>query len=157
MRQSKFSGFDYNSTHYLIQLIILLAFCSGLIACKKTPNSSLRVPISRGSIRVTAEIIEIKAINKEASDPKCADNPCTASIKIQEVIDVGAAFKGEIDEGQLVEAYFVKTLQPTRGLYPELQQHLPGLRVGDEFQADIVFNLKSTEPSKYHVVTYVKR
>lgn len=143
------SGFDHGL--YIIMTIMVIS------GCKTESTNSLRTPISRGTIRVTATVQDIKPIDKGSSNMACAENPCKALIRIIEIVDTGAAFNGKVDQGQVLEAFFVKTLSPTEHIYPDLQQHLPGLEVGDEFQADIVFDVKSTETSGYHVVTYAKR
>lgn len=141
-----------------LSVFMMLMILSGIPSgCKTESTNSLRTPISRGTIRVEATVQEIKPIDKSSSNDACSENPCKALIKINEIVDTGASFNGKVDQGQVLEAFFVKTLSPTESIFPDLQRHLPGLEVGDEFQADIVYDIKSTTTSGYHVVTYAKR
>ncbi|OJJ22296.1 hypothetical protein BKI52_06330 [marine bacterium AO1-C] len=128
-------------------------------AKKSTANDKqtlLLKPIARGTIRVIAQVVKVKPINKTLQNTPCADHPCEAMIKIEKVVGTGAFFYGEIKQGQSLEAYFTKTLASSEKNYPQLKPALPGLNLNDRFQADIIYNLKATKVSKYHVVTYKK-
>lgn len=150
----------------MIRKLLILAVIFGCWQCKtKTPTTSnstgtkttpKATPVSRGTIRVVAQIVKVKPINKNAANALCGKNPCEATIKIEKVIGKGAFFNGDVDNGKSFDAFFVKTLAPTKNLYPNLQKHFPGLKNNDRFQADIIYNMKASEGSKYQVITYEK-
>ena len=148
------------------KLLLMLVIVIGFGQCKtKTPtkmddkstsNTLLKAPVPRGTVRVVAQITQIKPINKNANALPCRDNPCEATIKVEKIIGKGAFFEGEVAEGQTLDAYFVKTLVSTKNIFPNLQQHFPGLKTNERFQADLIYNLKAAKVSKYQVVTYKK-
>ncbi|HAS46148.1 MAG TPA: hypothetical protein DCS93_37050 [Microscillaceae bacterium] len=135
----------------LLALVIMMGFwqCKTQSSTQKnTTNNNqntLQVPISRGTVRVIARLEKIKPAQKESNN-----SPNEAIIKIEKVVGKGAFFEGEVQQGKSLEVYFVKPFMLDK------TGDAKGLKLQDKLQADIVYNLRATKVSKYHVVTYKK-
>lgn len=124
-----------------------------------TSNNSTHLqknPIPRGMARVVAKVVKVSPINKAGKNTACAKNPCEATIKVEKVVGYGSNFQGDLSNGQQLEAYFIKTLGDTQKIFPALKQHFPGLKKKDRFEADVLFNPKATQVSRYQVISYKK-
>ena len=87
--------------------------------------------------RVVGQIVSVlPALLADKKDP-CGKVPCQAKVKIKKVIGYGSAFGSPLGEGALITVTFSFTLHPTQKYFPELTTHLPGLKVGQTFQADM--------------------
>lgn len=80
-----------------------------------------------------------------------------ARIKILAVLERGRGFEGEVFKGKELLAHFPYTLSPTQELFPSLQTHFPGLREGENFEAEIVSRMrKGSEQPEFVIHTYKK-
>lgn len=152
------------------KLLILIVIVSCWQCQTKTPtnNNNLtsstsnnkthlqKKPIPRGMARVVARVVQVNPINKASGNTACAKNPCEATIKVEKVVGYGSNFQGELSDGQQLEAYFIKTLGATQKIFPALKKHFPGLKKKDRFEADVLFNPKAAQTSKYQVISYKK-
>jgi len=84
-------------------------------------------------------------------DSLCTQNSCLAKIRIEKIMDKGAVFGGSLETSQFQEVLFIGMSNGTNGSNTSVT-----LKPGDLIQADIVYNRKSTQSSKYHVVGYSK-
>jgi hypothetical protein len=69
-------------------------------------------------------------------DP-CSLYPCTATVRVDSVLGYGSGFANALGPGQILEIRFAYTLAPSKQAYPDAAFSLPGLSVGEKFQADI--------------------
>ncbi|MBM2841323.1 MAG: hypothetical protein HW412_1851 [Bacteroidetes bacterium] len=97
-----------------------------------------QVPIPPNNCRVVATVESIdKSLQSADKDGPCSKAPCSATIKIDSVIGYGSAFPGTLAGGERVNVKFALTLSPTARLFPDVTPALPGLDVGDKFEANI--------------------
>ncbi len=154
MSKGRFLYNSWGAQLIILRSILLFLVLATLVQCKtKSPSTEknenvLRAPISRGSIRVLAELVEFIP---GVGDSLCAENPCLAKIRIDKILDKGAVFGGSLETSQLQEVLFIGMLNGSI----DINTSVP-LKPGDLIQADIVFNRKSTQSTKYHVVGYSK-
>ncbi len=65
----------------------------------------------------------------------CAEVSCLARVRIDAVKGYGAGFRTALAAGDTITVFFELTLADTRTVFPNLQQHYPGLQRADRFQA----------------------
>lgn len=102
---------------------------------------------------IVAELVE-KFIHPtpETQIDQCQSNPCQAKVKIVALKQRGMGYDGGLDEGQVVEIHFDFSTENTKELFPELNEHLPGLEEGDYFEAEVF--VKAEHPSNKRIRTY---
>lgn len=105
--------------------------------------------------RVIAKIIDrIETTDEDVlMNTMCANHPCRASIEFMAMTFHGSNFHGQYNEGDTVIARFVFTLDPTETIFPELNNPLPGLAVGDFFEAELFEN----DRGEYTIQIYDKK
>lgn len=84
---------------------------------------------------------------------KCSNHPCRGKIELLALSNRGSNFHGQYNEGDTIEVRFVFTLDPTDKIYPELNTPLPGLMVGDFFEAELF----ERESKDYRIQLYDKK
>lgn len=90
-----------------------------------------------GHCRIVGTVISISnSLTAKAEDP-CSKAPCTASIKVDEILGYGSAFTSPLSAGKEIQVRFTFTLAPSKEMYPQMAPPLPGLAVGSRFQADL--------------------
>ena len=68
----------------------------------------------------------------------CSKAPCRGTIRVDSIVGYGSAFGSPLSLNQQIEAHFTFTLAPTtKYLFPNTTLALPGLTVGEKFQADV--------------------
>ncbi len=101
------------------------------------PSSNALNQIAPGYCRMVGQIVSIiPALAADKKDP-CGKVPCQANVKVKRIIGYGSAFGSSVGEGSQIIVNFSFTLHLTHKYFPELTTHLPGLQVGQTFQADI--------------------
>ncbi|MBT3964616.1 MAG: hypothetical protein HOE95_10915 [Flavobacteriales bacterium] len=90
--------------------------------------------------KVQAKLVSKSNMADVAEDSPCSITECIGFFEIQEIIHFGSNFHGQLSEGQLVEAEFEFTLSETSSDFPELNEAMPGLNVGDVFVAELFEN-----------------
>ncbi|WP_299456059.1 hypothetical protein [uncultured Microscilla sp.] len=153
--------------HTLKKLIFVMIVMSCWQCKTKTPTTNTTTkntettavvsqerPVARGTVRVIAKLIKVKPINTSDRNTACSKNPCEATITVEKIVGKGAFFAGEVNQGQQLDTYFIKTLGATKDVFPELKKHFPGLKKGDRFEADIIYSLKAANNLNYQVVSY---
>jgi hypothetical protein len=93
--------------------------------------------IPPGTCRLLGRIVTILPQRDPDPQAPCGRVPCRARVRIERLLGYGAAFHPPLAEGQEVKVYFTFTLSPTSKYFPELTSPLPGLRVGQRFEADM--------------------
>jgi len=73
----------------------------------------------------------------EDKEAPCGKVPCYATIVIKEVFGYGSGFSPKLHKGQELEVNFKFTLSPTDEIAPDMQLGLPGLKIGNDFIADL--------------------
>ena len=127
----------------LIICILLLAGCKNTqqkiadstkndkIEQKSATNKfSLAKPkqISPQYCRLIGMIVEVeKIVDKQTRG--CKNGPCYAMIKIEQVLGYGSSFPSNFQSGDEITVFFPSSLNST--------DHLPGLKKGDRFKADM--------------------
>ena len=102
-------------------------------------------------------IIEGKVISITNPDDKlhvtspCKTTPCNANIQILSIVSNGQNYHGQFHAKDTLNIYFSFTLSPTEEIFPELNQHLPGLNVGDIFTAQLYESPDANPPYRIKV------
>ena len=88
--------------------------------------------------RIVAKIKDIDT-TRFLDDPEapCGKAPCYAIIIIDQILGYGSGFSPKLYKGQELEVNFKFTLAPTNEIAPDMQLGLPGLKIGNEFIADL--------------------
>ena len=125
-----------------------------------SPKNSLdhqerAIPIAPEYCRVIAKVISTgKSSRPAAENSPCQNYPCEAEIMIQKVIGYGSSFSSVLSEEQVVKVYFPFTLNSTKEVFPDKETiDLPGLKVGDKFEADMEGGLPGSE--NYTIYKYL--
>jgi hypothetical protein len=66
-----------------------------------------------------------------------AGHYCLADVLIEKIVQNGQNYHGQFEEGDTLRLFFSFTLESTESLFPELEHHLPGVRDGDIFEAEL--------------------
>ncbi|MBN8706909.1 MAG: hypothetical protein J0L62_13615 [Bacteroidetes bacterium] len=133
---------------FLLPLLLILLSACGSTKEKNTDKepkavlkaeTELAMPINLpdpgpDQCRITGTIVSVLPVSSEKNKGLCANHACKAVVKILKVIAKGNSFKQPITETSELTVHFEFTLEPTAGLVPELEQALPGLKVGDSFE-----------------------
>ena len=78
--------------------------------------------------RLIGMIVEVeKIVDKQTRG--CKIGPCYAMIKIEQVLGYGSSFPSNFQSGDEITVFFPSSLNST--------DHLPGLKKGDRFKADM--------------------
>lgn len=93
--------------------------------------------IAPGSCRLRGEILSVSAALEPDKNTPCGKVPCKAVVKVHQIVGYGSAFGKPLASGQEINVYFHFTLSPTARYFSELTKPLPGLKVGNIFQADV--------------------
>ncbi|MFC1493472.1 hypothetical protein ACFL6O_05875 [candidate division KSB1 bacterium] len=113
--------------------------------------------ISPNHARIVGKIIRIHPELSEREDHPSSLVPYMADVRIEELMGTGMAFPGSISEGKTITVKFTFTLSPTKDLFPELKDHLPGLKVNDSFQADMMGTDSRSGGVDYTIDGYIKK
>ncbi len=119
--------------------------------------SQSRQEVPPDHVRIRGVIVSQSLSKKETGT--CLQYPCWALIKIEKVFGYGSGFSGSIGLGDIVEVRFASTLLPTESLFPNRENHLPGLSSGETFLADLKQKLGidlSGQNSTYEIDEYAK-
>ena len=110
---------------------------------KETTNTQMQMPatpgpgIAPGHCRIVGIVTAIDQQRAERADDPCSKAPCTATVKVNEVLGYGSGFSDVLGKGREIKVRFRYTLAPTGDLFPNMAPSLPGLAVGSAFQADL--------------------
>ena len=115
---------------------VLLFFLLFLYSCNSVQDSTLPEKVAPDNCRINGTVVKIFEVN-ESSGP-CSINPCTASVKIDNVVGTGFSFKTPLIKDETIKIKFEFTLSETSNeLFPTLNNSFPGLKVGDKFTGDV--------------------
>ena len=88
--------------------------------------------------RIVGTIKEIDSTKfLEDTEAPCGKVPCYATIIIKQVLGYGSGFSSKLAKGQELEVNFKFTLSPTNEIAPDMELDLPGLKIGNDFIADL--------------------
>lgn len=157
--------------------ILIVCFCLLLVACRQgqsqtakrvpdsPPNSSR--PMSKPTIspdleqippnvgRIVGTIVSIEKVRAVQGDlSPCARVPCQALVRVESVIGYGSAFPASFKAGDQISVRFAFTLHPTDKLFPKMEHHLPGLKVGQVFKADVTASDLMMSGSQLELIIY---
>jgi len=98
----------------------------------------LNSDIGPEDIRVVARMLSIRNSDSSLEAP-CNQFRCVAEILIEEVIERGRTYYGNLEAGRKAMAFFPMTIEPTIKVYPGVanQQIFSGLNLNELFVADI--------------------
>lgn len=95
------------------------------------------VPAPANSM-ITGEVVKVIPADKGLSslDP-CSTHSCRAKVKVLSVDRYGMNYHGQFEAGDVLQMSFEFTLSPTEGIFPVLDNPLPGLGEGSVFTAEV--------------------
>jgi hypothetical protein len=73
---------------------------------------------------------------------------------VESVIGYGSAFPTAFNAGDQISVSFAFTLHPTGQLFPRMEHHLPGLKVGQVFKADVTASDLISSDSQPELIIY---
>ena len=129
----------------LAALAMMLSSCSSSrddrpshSATSRELPEAIRDPVAPGECRLIGTVLSIRPPDAGlgAGDP-CSRFPCAATVRLDSILSYGSAFPGALGIGQQIQIHFVYTLAPSKDAVPQESFSLPGLVVGDRFQADV--------------------
>lgn len=157
--------------------VLLCLFCGSLVYCQskgrinksvpkkkdavaaKPPKSYERVNSDVGpeDIRIVAKIFSIRSADASLESP-CNKFRCTAEVIIEEIVQRGRTYSGNIEVGKKVLAFFPMTLEPTSKVFPSNSNQLvySGLNPSEVFVADVSGAQAIDEPEtdRIRILTY---
>lgn len=150
-------------------MLILFALLTG---CKATKNQPVNQPVNTENlpeqpVKLPNDIFEGKDYVVEAQvltkqfaegfskDDLCGAHPCIGKVMINHVLKMGLVPNSMLQEGGEVEFYFRMSMDPTDPkFFPDTENPLPGLEIGDTFSAKIV--IRPGNPQRFDVFEYYK-
>jgi len=93
--------------------------------------------IPPGHCRLVGTIIAVDSLLSTDGNDPCSKAPCTATVKVEQIIGYGSGFTSTFGKGSEVRVRFQYTLGPSSEIFPLMSPGLPGLQKGSKFQADI--------------------
>ena len=95
------------------------------------------------SCRIIGKVISIEPINSASKgSAPCDKFPCDAAVQIVQVLGYGSSFSTMLYSEDVINLHFSFTLNNTKQAFPNQEViELPGLNVGDLFDAHIQGNL----------------
>ncbi len=93
-------------------------------------------PVNSSILGTIVDFAELDQPVAETSP--CSKHPCRALVHVQNVLRFGSNYHGQFNPGDTIPITFAFTMAPTKDLFPEFNQHLPGLQPGDSFQAELL-------------------
>ncbi|GAB4384154.1 MAG: hypothetical protein Kow0075_16240 [Salibacteraceae bacterium] len=90
------------------------------------------------STRIRGRIVGILTNDGPVINNICAEAACEARVEVIQLLNYGSDYHGQVEPGMTYNMHFDYTLNPTQTHFPNLDEHLPGLDVGDEFEADLI-------------------
>ena len=141
---------------FLLSLIpiLFLSFCSS----NKEIENTNKERVLPNNLRIIGTIEQIAPLSTKPG--LCSTYPCTAFVKIEKVVERGLNFNTPVVKSDVIKIRFEFTLEKTsKELFPELNNQLPGLKVGDTFIADVeeIKNIqlnKNYDKFEYKIFTY---
>ena len=95
--------------------------------------------------RLIGMIVEVeKIVDKQTRG--CKIGPCYAMIKIEQVLGYGSSFPSNFQSGAEITVFFPSSLNST--------DHLPGLKKGDSFKADMEGAITLSNQPTYTIYSY---
>ena len=125
----------------------------------KPPKSYERVNSDIGpeDIRIVAKIVSIRSADASLESP-CNKFRCMAEVVIEEIVQRGRTYYGNIEVGKKVLAFFPMTLEPTSKVFPSNsnQQVFSGLNPNEVFMADVsgAQSIDEPETDRIRILTY---
>jgi hypothetical protein len=108
---------------------------------------AVREPVPAGQCRLLATVLAVHAVQTAGADrDPCSLFPCTATVRIDSVLGYGSGFATVLGTGQVIDVRFAYTLAPSKQAYPDAAFSLPGLSVGERFQADFAASEEMSVP-----------
>ena len=95
--------------------------------------------------RLTGMIVEVEKI-EDNQTRGCKIGPCYAMIKIEQVSGYGSSFPSSFQSGDEITVFFPSSLNST--------DHLPGLKKGDSFKADMEGAITLSNQPTYTIYSY---
>ncbi len=94
--------------------------------------------------RISAHVLQV--INDNNQLKHCKKEPCYAMIKIEQVLGYGSSFPSNFQSGDEITVFFPSSLNST--------DHLPGLKKGDSFKADMEGAITLSNQPTYTIYNY---
>ena len=132
-------------------LLLLAVLAMTILSCRSSEKSTsdtnevsdIRKPLDPGPgvppghCRIVGTIVAVDpGLSADGNDP-CSKAPCTATVKVDNIVGYGSGFTAMLGKGSEVRVRFQYTLGPSSEVFPEMSPGLPGLKTGSKFQADI--------------------
>ncbi len=93
--------------------------------------------ISPDHCRLVATLVRVDDGRSENAADPCFKVACNATIRVEEVLGYGSAFRQPLAKGNEIQVHFLYTLGATSEMFPGMKPGLPGLKVGASFEADL--------------------
>lgn len=101
---------------------------------KSLANSMEKIP--PGVSRFVGTIVSVDSVLSTGKKDPCSIQPCWAEVQVDSIIGYGAGSQ-PVSLNEKVKTKFAFTLGPTtKDLFPNLDNRLPGLNIGDKFMAN---------------------
>ena len=132
-------------------LLLLAVLAMTILACRSSEESTsdakevsdLQKPpdpgpgVPPGHCRIVGSIVSVDSVLSTDGNDPCSKTPCTATVKVEEIVGYGSGFTAALGKGSEVRVRFQYTLSPSSEIFPGMSPGLPGLKNGSKFQADI--------------------
>jgi hypothetical protein len=134
-----------------VLLVLLGTIALTVVACRSSEDSAskekeiteMQKPpdpgpgVLPGHCRIVGSIVSVNPVLSTDGNDPCSKTPCTAMVKVEEIVGYGSGFTAALGKGSEVQIRFQYTLSPSAEIFPGMSPGLPGLKKGSKFQADI--------------------
>lgn len=133
-----------NFLNFYLLIFLLFGFaCKPPVAIqssteKNSKRENISASVSPNACKIIGTVIRIDSVLSVDTASPCSKVPCSAVVRVEEVISCGVGFGSRLNNGNEIEIYFALTLSPINNeLFPNLDLKLPGLKVGSKFMAEV--------------------
>lgn len=128
--------------------LMLFLSCLLFMACSSKKEVTIQETVSAQEVEELpppegGEMIKVKAtvlsidpiLEGYAEDNPCSKTPCSGKIRIDQILMVNRFFDDSFANKDEVKAFFLFTMnETTEDLFPVLDNRMPGLQVGNQFE-----------------------
>lgn len=132
-------------------LVVLAAVSMCIVSCRSSKDTggeareetTVQRPtdpgpgVPPGHCRIVGTIVAVDPVASGDTGDPCSRVPCTAVVKIDEIVGYGSGFTSTLGKGAEIRIRFQYTLSPSADMFPKMEPSLPGLKQGSRFQADV--------------------
>ncbi|WP_299458350.1 hypothetical protein [uncultured Microscilla sp.] len=152
-------NFNYFRRYYFYFLCSFALFLSTHYQCIAQTHMIVPPGPAPNTCKIIGKIIKIAPVPQvKTPQTPCEKQACQAEVKVVKILGCGAGFPQFQGLKPTITVKFVFTLGATQALFPQLNKAMPGLKVGDVFEASVEgMDAATGSNNQYKIYTYTKQ